>query len=101
MLDDLPFDRRMRRHWLDARFLLLAAADSGDPTDLRVATGALLIALEAEGWMSPAGRGRDARLGGAPPQREAFAGPARSDDKSCASSEPTEVARYPFDIAAE
>lgn len=58
LLDDLPFGCRLRPHWAAVARLLLIASDTGATIDVRLATDALVRALETEGWMTrprPAG----------------------------------------------
>jgi hypothetical protein len=52
MVHDLPPGSTKRPHWLHAGQRVVAASESGSEEDVRVATDALLAALEAEGWMS-------------------------------------------------
>lgn len=63
LLDDLPFGCRRRPHWAAFGRLLLIAADTASIIDVRLATDALVRALEAEGWMT---RARPAPSVGAP-----------------------------------
>jgi hypothetical protein len=53
VLDDLSAMRRRRAHWIRAKRLLLAAAESGAEGDILAATEALANALILEGWMMP------------------------------------------------
>jgi hypothetical protein len=53
-LDDLPFGCRRRPHWAAFGRLLLIASDTASTIDVRLATDALVRALEAEGWMTRA-----------------------------------------------
>ncbi|NVO14741.1 MAG: hypothetical protein HXX10_11950 [Rhodoplanes sp.] len=53
-LDDLPFGCRRRPHWAAFGRLLLIASDTSSTIDVRLATDALVRALEAEGWMTRA-----------------------------------------------
>lgn len=53
LLDDLPARCRHQRHWFAVgRLLLTAAAKGSNRLDLRLATDALVMALEVEGWMT-------------------------------------------------
>ncbi|MFD2183141.1 hypothetical protein [Rhodoplanes azumiensis] len=52
LLDDLPFVSRLRPHWAAVARLLLIASDTGSTIDVRLATDALVRALETEGWMT-------------------------------------------------
>lgn len=52
LLDDLPFGCRLRPHWAAVARLLLIASDTGATIDVRLATDALVRALETEGWMT-------------------------------------------------
>lgn len=52
LLDDLSPAIRRRPHWVAVKRLLLAAATSAEPVDIRLATDGLVRALEAEGWMT-------------------------------------------------
>lgn len=54
LLDDLPFVSRLRPHWAAVGRLLLIASDTGSTIDVRLATDALVRALETEGWMTRA-----------------------------------------------
>jgi hypothetical protein len=54
MVHDLPPGSTKRPHWLHAGQCLVAASESGSQEDIRMATDALLAALEMEGWMNPA-----------------------------------------------
>ncbi|WP_201159615.1 hypothetical protein [Rhodoplanes elegans] len=54
LLDDLPFVSRLRPHWAAVARLLLIASDTGSTIDVRLATDALVRALETEGWMTRA-----------------------------------------------
>jgi hypothetical protein len=49
---DLPPGTTKQPHWLNAGLLVVAASESGRPTDIRVATDALADALDVEGWLS-------------------------------------------------
>jgi hypothetical protein len=51
-LDDLTPQYRHRRHWFAVGRLLMAAASSKARLDLMLATDALVMALEVEGWMT-------------------------------------------------
>lgn len=100
MLDDLPSECRTRRHWLDARLLLLAAADSADPHQLLAATDALVRALETEGWMSPA-REKDCRAHSSRTRPVNLNRAHCSYEKNCTPFELSNDGSYPFSIAAE
>jgi len=52
LLSDLPAGATKQPHWLHAGMLVVAASESGDSTDIRIATEALIDALEVEGWLS-------------------------------------------------
>jgi hypothetical protein len=52
LLDDLTVQCRYRRHWFAVGRLLMAAAHSGSRLDVMLATDALVMALEVEGWMT-------------------------------------------------
>jgi len=52
LLDDLTAQRRYRRHWFAVGRLLMAAAKTGGRLDVMLATDALVMALEFEGWMT-------------------------------------------------
>ncbi len=53
LLDDLPVRYRHQRHWFRVgRFLLAAATKGSSRLDLMLATDALVMALEVEGWMA-------------------------------------------------
>ncbi len=52
MVHDLPPGATKRPHWLHAGMKLVAASESGATGDIRVATEALIDALDAEGWLS-------------------------------------------------
>jgi hypothetical protein len=54
MVHDLPPGGTRRPHWLHAGMLIVAASESGDVNDVRVATDALIEALDIEGWLSVA-----------------------------------------------
>jgi hypothetical protein len=54
MVYDLPPGTTKLPHWLNAGLLVVAASESGQPADIRVATDALCDALDTEGWMSAA-----------------------------------------------
>jgi hypothetical protein len=51
---DLPPGTTKQPHWLNAGLLVVAASESGRPSDIRVATDALADALDVEGWLSAA-----------------------------------------------
>jgi hypothetical protein len=51
-LDDLTPQYRHRRHWFAVGRLLMAAASSKARLDVMLATDALVMALEIEGWMT-------------------------------------------------
>ena len=53
LLDDLGAQCRYRGHWSARGRLLLAAANRGGRLDVMLATDALVMALKAEGWMTP------------------------------------------------
>jgi hypothetical protein len=52
MVYDLPKGTTKQPHWLNAGMLVVAASESGEPSDIRVATDALCDALDVEGWLS-------------------------------------------------
>jgi hypothetical protein len=52
MIHDLPPGSTKRLHWLHAGQRVVAASESGLQEDIRIATDALVAALDAEGWMS-------------------------------------------------
>lgn len=53
LLDDLPTRYRYQRHWYTVgRLLTTAAAEGSSRLALMLATDALLMALEVEGWMN-------------------------------------------------
>jgi hypothetical protein len=52
MLNDLPAGAKRLPHWLHAGMQVVAASESGDVDDIRVATDALIDALDVEGWLS-------------------------------------------------
>ena len=52
LLDDLTAQCRYRRHWFAVGRLLMTAAKSGGRLDVMLATDALVMALEVEGWMT-------------------------------------------------
>jgi hypothetical protein len=54
MVYDLPPGTTKQPHWLNAGLLVVAASESGKPSDIRVATDALCDALDVEGWLSAA-----------------------------------------------
>jgi len=56
LLDDLTAQCRYRRHWFAVGRLLVTAAKSGGRLDVMLATDALVMALEVEGWMTRAPR---------------------------------------------
>ena len=58
LLDDLTAQCRYQRHWFAVGRLLMAAAESGGRLDVMLATDALVMALEVEGWMSERRDGR-------------------------------------------
>lgn len=72
LLDDLPFGCRRRPHWAAFGRLLLIAADTTSIIDVRLATDALVRALEVEGWMT---RARPAPPIGAPECTDDLAAP--------------------------
>lgn len=51
-LEDLKPQSRYQGHWFAVGRLLMAAANSGRRLDLMLATDALVMALEVEGWMT-------------------------------------------------
>src|SRR5271166_6375156 len=51
-LDDLTAQCRHRGHWFKVGRLLMTAANTGSRLDVMLATGALVRALEIEGWMT-------------------------------------------------
>ncbi len=51
-LEDLTPQSRHRGYWFAVGRLLMAAAKSGRRLDLMLATDALVMALEVEGWMT-------------------------------------------------
>jgi hypothetical protein len=75
-LDDLPFGCRLRPHWGAFGRLLLIASDTASTIDVRLATDALVRALEAESWMTrvrlAAPVGRTDRDGSAAPRKLSF-----------------------------
>jgi hypothetical protein len=53
LLDDLPARCRHQRHWFRVgRLLMGAVAEGSSRLDLMLATDALVMALEIEGWMT-------------------------------------------------
>jgi len=52
MVYDLPRGTTKQPHWLNAGMLVVAASESGNQSDIRVATDALCDALDVEGWLS-------------------------------------------------
>jgi hypothetical protein len=62
-LEDLTPQCRYRRHWFAVGRLLMAAANGGGRLDIMLATDALLMALEVEGWMTRAPRARPIKRG--------------------------------------
>ncbi len=52
MIHDLPPGATKRPHWLRAGMLIVQASESGFASDIRIATDALIEALDAEGWLS-------------------------------------------------
>lgn len=52
MVYDLPTGTTKQPHWLNAGLLVVAASETGQQSDIRVATDALIEALEVEGWLS-------------------------------------------------
>ena len=54
ILYDLPPAHRKQPHWMSAAKLLVSASESGAPAVISEATDALVVAIEKEGWMSPA-----------------------------------------------
>ena len=61
-LDDLSAQRRLGRHWFAVGRLLMAAATSESRIYVMLATDALLMALEIEGWMTRQPRVRKAKV---------------------------------------
>jgi hypothetical protein len=57
LLNDLSYDQRKQRHWLDAGLLLVKATESPTKTNIEAATNALFAALVQEGWMERSGEG--------------------------------------------
>ena len=51
-LDDLTPQQRYRRHWFAVGRLLMAAASSESRLHVMLATDALMMALEIEGWIT-------------------------------------------------
>ena len=62
-LEDLTPQCRYRRHWFAVGRLLMAAATSGRRLDVMLATDALVMTLEVEGWMTRQPRSRQIKLG--------------------------------------
>jgi hypothetical protein len=58
LLDDLTAQCRYQRHWFAVGRLLMATAESGGRLDVMLATDALVMALEVEGWMRERRDGR-------------------------------------------
>ena len=58
IIDDLSPQSRYRRHWFIIGRLLLAAASSEARLAVMLATDALVMALELEGWMTQQQRTR-------------------------------------------
>jgi hypothetical protein len=56
LLDDLTVQCRYQGHWFAVGRLLMAAAESGGRLDVMLATDALVMALEVEGWITRAPR---------------------------------------------
>jgi hypothetical protein len=54
LVDDLPQTYRRRSYWISVRQFVLRAAGTGSALDIRLATDALVCALELEGWMTRA-----------------------------------------------
>jgi hypothetical protein len=52
ILDDVPSKRGREKHWMQAKQLLLIAAETGIEEDVRSATDALFNALAVEGWIT-------------------------------------------------
>lgn len=52
LLDDMTHRERARPRWISVRRLLLIAADTGSPIDVRLVTESLLRVVETEGWMT-------------------------------------------------
>lgn len=52
LLDDLNAQCRHRGYWFRVGRLLMAAANTGSRLDILLASGALVMALETEGWMT-------------------------------------------------
>lgn len=53
---DLPTGYLRRAHWLTAGKALLTAAETGKPADIQRVYDAIVVALEAEGWLSLSSR---------------------------------------------
>jgi hypothetical protein len=64
LLDDLPHKIRHQPRWQLIARLVLAAARTASPLAQRIATDALLQAVEAEGWMTGGGPERAGRIDG-------------------------------------
>ena len=62
LLDDLTPQCRYRRHWFLVGKLLMAAATSEGRLAVMLATDALVMALEVEGWMTLQPRRRDSNI---------------------------------------
>ena len=58
MVHDLQPGATKQPHWLHAGMLLVAASESGSTADIRIATDALIEALDTEGWLSAASKQR-------------------------------------------
>jgi hypothetical protein len=56
MVHDLPRGTTKLPHWLHAGMLIVAASETGEAADIRVATDALIEALDLEGWLSTGSR---------------------------------------------
>jgi hypothetical protein len=52
MVYDLPPGTTKQPHWLNAGLLVVAASESGEQSDIEMATEALCDALDLEGWLS-------------------------------------------------
>lgn len=59
LLDDLPTRSRHQRHWFIVGRLLMKAAKESSRLYLKLATDALVAALEIEGWMTSKPRRRE------------------------------------------
>ena len=55
-LDDLSARCRLRGYWFRVGRLLMAAANTGSRLDILLATDALVMALETEGWLTRVSR---------------------------------------------